>query len=183
MVSYSWWSLLQYILCQVYIQIRCILFPFQNPILQIIKFFAFFVQLPLFLEHQDLIKKTFVLAVRAFGAAGIFIKPLFSTSFTCKSISFGDTGSKKIFIVLIVSSAPLEDQCLGIVIEKFLLSSVLSKTELVASKRVIPKSHHLSSGKNIGGLNEKVSICRFGIKSCVCCGLVFACPTGVSVSL
>ena len=66
-----------------------------------------------------------------------------------------------------VFSANLISQCPGIVIENELLSSIIKQTEFVHSNEVTPKVHLPSSTKLIRGLNEKVCICLFILKSSV----------------
>ena len=59
-----------------------------------------------------------------------------------------------LFNLLICSSPSSEFQRPGILIEKLMFSSVILKTELVASKLVKAGSHLPSSARFIGGLNK-----------------------------
>ena len=83
--------------------------------------------------------------------------------------------------LLIVSAPPLENQWCGVEIENVLFSSVILKTNLLASKLVTHKNHLPSSKKFIGGDNEKVSICLFNLNSSVSCGFDFVCSINLTV--
>ena len=112
----------------------------------------------------------------------IFIRfPLFLISSRCNSLTFWVLSLNNSRSSIIVSDHPLEYQCPGVITETLLFSSVIIKTELVASKEVTANNHLLSSAKYIGWLNEKASICLFSLNSSVSCGLDFVCWINVSV--
>ena len=80
-------------------------------------------------------------------------------------------------ISIIVPATHLDVHSFGIVIEKLMFLSAILNTKLVVSNEVTANTQFPSSATFIGGLNEKVSICLFNLKSSVSCGVVFVCQS------
>ena len=106
---------------------------------------------------------------------------LFLTSFTSKLISICDLSFNKCCNLLIISAPPPDVQLPNILVEKLLFSSVMLKTELIASKLATANNHFPSSEKFIVVLKEKVSFCLFNLFSSVSWGLVVVFSMSASV--
>ena len=111
-----------------------------------------------------------------------FRVPLFHTSSICDSIEFSDQTSNKLFSLLTYFSPFSGVQWPGVENEKLLFSSVIIKTEFVASKLVTANNHFPTSARFIGGLDEKVSICLIITNLRVSWSRVCVCWISVSVS-